>query len=72
MKILHLEGGIVKIKLKPLSHCSALTHSECQIERLLTLYKIKIAEFYSDPSHDYCDKCRFVGLIVVVCGQTEG
>ena len=29
-------------------------------------------KFYSDPSDDYCDKCGFVGLIVVVCGQTEG
>ena len=67
MKILHLEGGIVKIKLKPLSHWRTVN---VKIERLLTLYKI--AKFYSDPSHDYCDKCRFVGLIVVVCGETDG
>ena len=33
--------------------------------------KIQSNNFYSDPFHDYLDKCRFVGLIVAVCGQTR-
>lgn len=46
--------------------------SNIKIETFQTPFKVKIFNFYSDPSHAYCDKCGFVDLIVAVCGQTDG
>ena len=71
MKVSHFERGKGRIKLKPtLVHIKSIK-LETFFRMISDTLKVKVVRFYFDPSYDYCDKSRFVGLIVVVCGQTR-